>query len=56
MKKIGIIGCGIAGLALASLLKKSLDFDISIFEKDNIQDEMLAVFKFPQTEKKFYHI
>ena len=52
MKKIGIIGCGIAGLALASLLKKSLDFDISIFEKDNIEDANVSGIQISPNGKK----
>jgi len=52
MRKIGIIGCGIAGLALASLLKKSLDFDISIFEKDNIQDTNVSGIQISPNGKK----
>ena len=33
MKKIGIIGAGISGLYLASLLEKEKDFEYKIFEK-----------------------
>lgn len=36
MKKIGIVGAGISGLVLASLLKKNGNYQISIFEKDNL--------------------
>ena len=37
MKKIGIVGAGISGLTLACLLKKNTNYDISIFEKDNLK-------------------
>ena len=37
MKKIGIIGAGVSGLTLACLLKKNTNFDISIFEKDDLK-------------------
>ncbi len=35
MKKIGIVGGGIAGLVLASFLKSKLDYEVQIFEKDD---------------------
>ena len=37
MKKIGIVGAGISGLTLACLIKKNTNYDISIFEKDNLK-------------------
>ena len=37
MKKIGIIGAGISGLTLACLIKKNTNYDVSIFEKDNLK-------------------
>ena len=37
MKKIGIVGAGISGLTLACLLKKNTNYDITIFEKDNLK-------------------
>jgi len=37
MKKIGIIGAGISGLVLACFLKQNTDYNISIFEKDEIE-------------------
>ena len=37
MKKIGIVGAGVSGLTLACLLKKNTDYDITIFEKDNLK-------------------
>lgn len=36
MKKVGIVGAGISGLVLASLLKQNGNYQISIFEKDKI--------------------
>tara|TARA_B100001027_G_scaffold216964_1_gene195595 strand:- start:4552 stop:5673 length:1122 start_codon:yes stop_codon:yes gene_type:complete len=36
MKKVAIVGAGISGLVLSSFLKKKGNFQISIFEKDNI--------------------
>ena len=35
MKKIGIIGAGISGLFIANLFKKSLDYQVVIYEKNN---------------------
>tara|TARA_B100000212_G_C27355155_1_gene525518 strand:+ start:624 stop:1739 length:1116 start_codon:yes stop_codon:yes gene_type:complete len=37
VKKIGIIGAGVSGLTLACLLKKNTNYDITIFEKDNLK-------------------
>ena len=34
MKKIAIIGAGISGLFIANLLKKNLNYQISIYEKN----------------------
>ena len=39
MKKIGIVGGGIAGLVLASFLKSKLDYEIQIFEKDDYSSD-----------------
>ena len=36
MKKIGIVGAGISGLVLACFLKKNKNYDISVYEKDDI--------------------
>ena len=35
-KKIAIIGSGIAGLTLANLLKKNLNFEFVIYEKEDV--------------------
>ena len=35
MKKIAIIGAGISGLFIANLLKRSLNYQITVFEKSN---------------------
>ena len=34
-KKIAIIGSGLAGLTLASLLKKNTNFEFSVYEKES---------------------
>ena len=36
MKKIAIVGAGISGLVLACFLKKNKNYDISVYEKDDI--------------------
>ena len=36
MKKVGIIGAGISGLYIANLFKKSSDYQVMIFEKNNL--------------------
>ena len=36
MKKVGIIGAGISGLYIANLFKKSSDYQVTIFEKNNL--------------------
>ena len=35
MKKIAIIGGGISGLYIANLFKQNLDYEITVFEKNN---------------------
>ena len=35
MKKIVIIGAGISGLFFANLLRQNIDYDITIYEKNN---------------------
>ena len=35
-KKVAIIGSGIAGLTLASLLKKESNFEFVVYEKENV--------------------
>ncbi|MAK12463.1 MAG: hypothetical protein CMI73_02185 [Candidatus Pelagibacter sp.] len=37
MKRVGIVGAGISGLVLASFLKKSKKYEISIFEKNIVK-------------------
>ena len=37
-KKIAIIGAGISGLVLGNLLKKNLNFEFTIFEKNSELD------------------
>ncbi len=36
MKKVAIIGAGISGLFIANLFKNNLNYEIKIFEKDNL--------------------
>ena len=38
MKKVGIIGAGISGLFIANLLKKNLNYQITVFEKNHSID------------------
>ena len=38
MKKIAIIGAGISGLFIANLFKKNPDYQVTIYEKNNIID------------------
>ena len=35
MKKVAIIGAGISGLFIANLFEKNLDYQITIYEKNN---------------------
>ena len=35
-KKIAVIGSGIAGLTIANLFKKNLNFEIMVYEKEKI--------------------
>ena len=39
MKKVAIVGAGISGLVLASFLKKNDKYQITIFEKDLINNK-----------------
>ena len=41
MKRIGIIGAGISGLVFASLIRENPNFEITIFEKDQIQNNSI---------------
>ena len=36
MKKVAIIGAGISGLFIANLFKNNSNYEIKIFEKDNL--------------------
>tara|TARA_A100001015_G_scaffold301425_1_gene388213 strand:- start:958 stop:1104 length:147 start_codon:yes stop_codon:yes gene_type:complete len=36
MKKIAIIGAGISGLFIANLFKKKLNYQITVYEKNNL--------------------
>ena len=38
MKRVAIIGAGISGLFIANLFKKNLNYQITIYEKNNLTD------------------
>ena len=36
MKKVSIIGAGISGLFIANLFKRNLNYQVTIYEKNNL--------------------
>ena len=43
MKKVAIIGAGISGLFIANLFKRSLNYQTTIYEKNNSVDLLLVI-------------
>ena len=44
MKKVAIIGAGISGLFIANLFKENLNYQVTIYEKNNLIQKCINFF------------